>query len=253
MKKNIINKIISVTLGLVFDFSFASCTLNNGGGTNGPIETVENEYPRLTFTGAHNFTATDTDKYLVKNGATNYKIVVPDGTLSSRLNKAKTEFVYLFAQATGITLDVVSDAGLTHNANNCYISLGETNLLATSGITVDKEYLGSEGARIVTQGNTIFLFGGGDFGTQYAVYTFMEQNFHMEQYTATVMAIDKVTDFKLKQYDITDLPDLKKRANSQGYLKYKSSDYNQNNYSDRMRFYESYLRYIPVYKYLPDQ
>jgi len=195
----------------------------------------------------HIFNEEETDSYVTQGKNTDYKLVIPKDC-SSRIKIAKTEFVYLFAKATGITLSVIEDEGLVHEESNKYISLGETTLLDTCGEEIDKEYLGKEGARVFTKDNTIFIVGGGDFGTVYGVYTFMEKNFNFDQYTATIMEIDKVDSFKLKKYDYTDIPDIPNRANSNRYITLKSSNYDHNNFYSRLRIFESYLTYMPVYK-----
>lgn len=64
---------------------------------------------------------------MVKDGKTSYKVVVPEIETQS-VSYAKSELSRFFKEATGIDLKFVKDTGLTHNAENRYISLGDTSL-----------------------------------------------------------------------------------------------------------------------------
>ena len=240
MKKGFI-KIVCSCLAALFLFSFSACSNSNQEGSSSSsgdkVVTIENKN--------HIFSMEDTDDYLVQNNATQYTLVVPK-LKTARMNTAKSEFVAMFKACTGADIQTISDEGLSHSAANKYISLGDTALLATSGLSIDKTALGEQGLRIITQDKTIYIVGGSDLGVLYGVYTFMEQNFNFDTYTATVRSYDKVDDFLLKKYNITDIPDIKVRSNSTQSLKLGSEDYDANNYENRMRFSSKML--IQVYK-----
>ena len=57
----------------------------------------------------HQFNATETNDYVVENGQTNYKILIP-ANASVNLLTYVSEFVSLFKEATNIELEVVTDA-----------------------------------------------------------------------------------------------------------------------------------------------
>lgn len=196
--------------------------------------------------GKFDFAFTNAD--VVKNGTTDYKVVIPSEA-SDYIKLARDDFVHLFKKATGITLQVLDDTNLSHNADNKYISLGKTTLLATSGITVDKKVLGNDGIRIVTKDNTVFIVGGTDSGTLYGVYDYMYLNFHYEQYSTDCMEIDTgVTDLKLGAFDITDIPDFALRAFNYGMLA-SSSTFDASMYGYRMRMNKQRGEYMmPIFK-----
>ena len=106
-------------------------------------------------------------------------VVIPDSA-SDLIKTAAQEFQYLLGIATGVTVKTQSDVSLTHTADGKYISIGETSLLASSGLTIDREELGADGVRIITKDNTVYLVGGSDYGSLYAVYDFMQIVFHYE-------------------------------------------------------------------------
>lgn len=169
--------------------------------------------------GTHVFNATDTEYDLVKDGATEYRLVVPEGNNSTGMGAAKSEFITFFREATGITIPAISDVGLTHSDSNKYISLGNTTLAQGAGIEVDTATLTWEGAQIDTVGQTVFITGGSDYGVVYGVYDFMSIMFDYEFYFVDTYDINKgVRNAKLKDFNVTDIPDFEYRCLSMGYV-----------------------------------
>lgn len=191
---------------------------------------------RVVYNGTHIYTATDTNEYLVKNGKTSYSLVVPE-TASATLRIAMSEFISLFQHATDITISVVSDADVTDASQGKYISLGRTKLLEDSGIVIDQSELDYDGHRIVTKGDDIYLCGGADEGTVFAVYTFMSVTFNYETYYYDCMEIERTSEKRLKNYDVTDVPDFKFRGHSSDVTMYESPDYDENMFAWRLKYY----------------
>lgn len=192
---------------------------------------TETDQPRYTFEGVHKFEKTETDHYIVQNKSTNYKIVLP-ANVDSYLITAKEELTTLFKEATGITLDYVTEnaIGMTHTADGEYISIGDTKMFESTGISINKEELGTQAVRIVTKDNTIYLNGGDNHGCIYAVYDFLETLLNFDTYSYDCISIDKVDNLKFFNLDITDIPDIQMRANSWGFIKE-----NPNNVATRLR------------------
>ncbi len=225
MKKT--NRILSLILAVISTVCF-------GAGCAGEsVEPVE----RNVYNGTHVLTAKETEKDFVKNGRCDYVLVTPKDD-SKLLRDAKNEFLYFFEMATGITMKTATDEGLTHNANSKYISLGETTLLKSANIQWDKKQLGTDGVRIATKDNSVFLVGGSDVGTVNSVYTFMELTFGLQVYYYDCIEIEKnVVNKKLKAYDVTDIPDIKLRQTSYQIIRKPfSSDYDVMNFGARLRY-----------------
>ena len=227
---------------------------NQGGGDQGG-GTGPEKNPEYVYDGTHIYTATDTNDYLVKAGKTDYTLVIPEETTSA-LRTARTEFEVLFREATNITITIKSDNEVTDASQGKFISLGRTKLLENSGITVDAETLTADGHRVVTKGDDIYIFGGADEGTVFGVYTFMSVTFNYETYYLDCMEIEKTSEKKLKNYDVTDIPDFKYRAHSSDVTTYASADYNENMYAWRLRYYgkegtRAYF-YMPVHNVIDD-
>ena len=243
MKKKI--KILSTLLAVLLALSCGvGCKSGDISSTDAPP--VNNEEG---FKGIHNLSAPDTDKFLVQNGRCDYVLVTPEEE-SAKIREAKNEFLYFFKMATGITLKAIKDTGLTHNENQRYISLGNTKLFESSGIEIDKQLLDIDGVRIVTKDNSIYLTGAQDQGTLNAVYTFFDITFGLEVYYYDCMEIEEgVRDKKLKNYDVTDIPDFPNRE-LKGVTVF-SDDYDVKQLNSRMRttrtFYSECYASCPSY------
>lgn len=244
MRRNILKKIIVALLVGTTVIGMSAC--KKKPQSEQPSTTVTAN--KLKYEGTHILTAEDTDKWIVSNGVTSYKLVVPE-KLSEQLEIARNEFLYLFEKATGIKLSVITDKDLQHNQDNKYISIGETSLLKSTDIQREYSLLGRDGVRIVTKDNTIYLTGATDYGSLYAVYTFMEMMFDYDCYYKDCITINQnVDNVRLKNFDVTDVPDIAKRCNSYG-IYYDGVDYDTSNFLYRMRTPYSYAKeFLPVFK-----
>lgn len=223
---------------------------------NGNINNVSRNTEDSLYKGTHVYTATDTNQNLVENGATGYYLIIPESLELpvgvSKINNltdvdsynpdalAVYEFIKLFQQATGITIPTKRES--SHSAYQTaskgkYISLGRTKLLEKSGIDASKETLSNDGHIVKTIDDDIYLCGGSDAGTLYAVYTFMRLTFNYETYYFDCTEIDSVTTAKLKNYDVTDIPDFKFRAHSSDVTTYNSSVYEEDIFAWRLNYY----------------
>lgn len=203
--KKLFKTLILCLLVLAMSLSAFAC------GEDGEVETVEAAKKR-SFEGTHIRTQTETGKYLVKDGATDYKLVVTAST-NEYLSGAKADFLILFERATGIALEAVIDSDVPDFTEDAkYISLGNTKLVEQAGIDKEEyslEKLGQEGVRIMTVGNTIFLLGANIYGVNYSIYTLFELMFNFEMYHRDCIYIDtNVYNVPLMDYDVTEIPDV---------------------------------------------
>ncbi len=234
-------KTIALALASMIAASFvlAGCG-ETGNSGNGSSEQPITNSKLLSYTGTHDMTATDTDIDLVKNGATEYKIVTPSTeNMKSHevvsLKVAKDEFTYFFKKATGISMRAETARITSHDAEKKYIVIGDEALAATAGIELDKEALGKDGVRIVTKDQTVYLLGGSWTGVIYAVYDFLQIMFNYEVYYGDCYVIDEVQNIKLKNFNVTDIPDIPVRFAGTGTLREIRSDYDENKYRTRFR------------------
>lgn len=208
--KRIINSLLAVVLCFAFALSIVGCndkpdTPPDTGKTPGDYED-----------GTHDYDMENTDMFIMKNGATAYKILLPETPDSLELFAA-SELSELFYEATGTKLEQVSDSEMKDTEK--YLSVGDTKLKAKSGVEYDYETLGIGGFKIVTKDGSVLLAGAKSEGTLYAVYQFLTLTLGFEPYDDQIYALDRGTrDIPLKNYNITDVPDIPVRAINYGYL-----------------------------------
>ena len=83
---------------------------------------------------------------------------------------AAEEFQSHFALASGLQLPIVR----TTDRADRHVFIGPSEAMRTSAVGFDVGEFGSEDLRIVVRGNNIAIAGGRPSGTQYGVYTFLE-------------------------------------------------------------------------------
>lgn len=203
-------------------FSFlASCVGNKQNGqNNSDSAVVVDDVQRYPYEGIHIMTATEREDYIVQNGQTQYKLVLPE-VQDEYLTIAKNDFISFFKQATGITMDVIveSGEGLTHSTTEKYISIGNTKMFQSADIDMKKDVLESQGVRIVTKDNTIYVNGGAQGGALYATYDLLQILLNYEIYSEDCWVIDEnVKNLKMRQFDVIDVPDVEMRANFWGAI-----------------------------------
>lgn len=166
-------------------------------------------------------------KYIVENGMSNYKLVIPKDA-GNTVQVAASEFNKFFSESTSVNLPIVSDSELS--ADDKYISIGETTQLTASGIKYDTEELGNDGYRIVTEGENIYLIGGSEYGSLYAVYGLLERIIDYDFFSEDSYTVKEgVSKLPLYKFAETDIPDIASRTASDGVIS------NDNNTLYRMR------------------
>lgn len=189
MRKKIIS-FISLLLVLTMTCSLAGC-----GGADGEKTSKE-----FKFAGVN----------IVEDGKSEYVIVIPEGN-DYATNMAASELNTFLSQSSGVTLKIISDNGLTHSDSAKYISLGQTTLLETAGISLSKEDLGESGYIMKTVDNTLYISGITDAtynGTIYGVYEWLEYTIGYRCYAADEIVYDEMDTIPLYQFDETYRPSI---------------------------------------------
>ena len=192
--KKLFTKILSTILAITCLFNVFAC--NNGDGGNDDTSSKA--------------TIADTNIDLCLDGKTNYKIVVTDN-LGENERFSAEELQTYFALATGANLPIISDATVNYDESQYYISVGRTKLLEESGLLVDFSEVGRDGYKIVRKNNLVFICGGKDTGTTFGVYEFLKHQVGFEPYAADEIYYEKNDSLKLKDFNLTDVPDFDAR------------------------------------------
>lgn len=229
--------IISTAIYLLYE-------LRNNKTSNTAVTTTENETDPFTNTS------------LVKDGKSDYMIVIPEDP-SHDVLFASNELILFFKEATGITLTYKYDTDLVYDSNDKYLSIGDTTIYRNSNVDASYEELGLDGLKLVTEGNTVIMAGGSDSGAMYAMYEFLERTFKLEIYAGDEWYIDKnIENLYLKDFDVTEIPLFPRR--SVGLFPYSISE----TFRNRMRqelynegwilWSHSHFKILPPEEYLTD-
>ena len=150
----------------------------------------------------------DTKEFILKNGMTNYKIVIP-AVPNGRETAAAADIAKYFREATGVSLQIVSDAVVNYTDTAEFISVGATSLLQKAGVNPDEAPIGDEGYVIMTPvisqpgvlpkvfARSVFIAGQTPLGTFYGGLDFLNRILGFEFFWADAYALDK---------DVKDIP-----------------------------------------------
>ena len=154
---------------------------------------------------------TESDKYLLKSGVTDYRIVIPeDADVEEKF--AASELSYFFEQSTGKTLRTVDDGAVGVSTSQKLLSIGETKLAAAQNLMPDESKYGSDGYIVETRENTVFMAGGGSRGSLFAVYDFIERVIGAKVYAVDEIYFPELDTVKLPNIKINEIPDIAHRA-----------------------------------------
>lgn len=194
-------KLFTIFLVLIIAFTTVACNIGN----NSEGEINNNEVVK-------------TDKYLLKDGRSDYVVVLPNNS-NSMENTAAEEFVSIFNESTGYTLQIIKDTGLTFDGTKQYISIGNTTLISLSNLEVPDKAKGVNSYTIKTVDSSIFIVGGSEYGVLYGVYELLYRMLNFEQFYTDCYSLDKaVTDLTLDVYNITHSPSFERRVGFDGFM-----------------------------------
>ncbi len=184
------------------------------------------------------YDAKSTGKHLVTGGATEYKILLPQGYAEDEfLSAAVEDLKFFFEEATGIALATVTDNAPLPQGK--YLSVGKTSIAARVDAT-EKE-LTKGGFKIKTVDDNICALGATNEATMYAVYAFLRETFGFEQYYTDFYTLDRgVSEIELMDYDVVDVPDFEYRIQSSGWIRWNDKN------CKRLRWTKNEKLFIPV-------
>ena len=253
MKNKFYVKFLSLVLCLLLAFS---CLVGTACSNEESQNAAQN----------HQRIVTELDEWFINQAKCDYSILIAKDADNNEIT-ASRELQTLFYDATGITLNIVTDEGVTFNEQSKFLSIGDNAAASSAGIVAEKSKLKSQGFYIKTINKSIFMVGATSLGSLYATYEFLSIEFGFEHYFTDVYDIEKnVTDSKLKNYDVIEIPDIDiMTVPSVGYIQYNSQNANrmrvvpisewsipQNNYNNvhnafQILPYEKFLEEHPLW------
>lgn len=210
-KKWFRNMAVWLSIGLSA-FSFTGCgdsASDSGNSASGNLKNPAEISSETSFEGIHEIEINATDKKISENGRANYCILLPnDYGESGYLWDAAADLRLLLNEASGADFEIVTDSRLPSGEK--YISLGNTLRAAEVSVEAEPDILGENGYRIVTQGENVYIVGGGDMGTLNGVYGFLKETVDYGVYAADEVYLRK-GDIPLLDFDVIDVPDIEYR------------------------------------------
>lgn len=192
MKKSII-KIISLLICFIICFSLVSCKK--------PAEDDGTYYGRVQI-------IKEGSKYLVENGVSEYKILLPSDPVPAE-EYAASEFNQLLSQVSGVKLEIVTEADLSKSTK--YVSIGNTVMAEQANATLGANDINRNGFKIKSYKDGLLIVAGDRSGLIYGVYRFFEKQCNYMYFTPTEIRLDKTSTIKMHEYDFEDWPDFPNR------------------------------------------
>lgn len=193
--------------------------------------------------------STATDKKIIENSVTEYKLVIP-AAADAVLEEAAKELTVFTMKSNGMTFETIKDSECVSGGK--YISLGKTTLLEECGLEVDYAKLGTDGYQIKTVEDTVYVIGE-NYGVLYGAYGLLGDWFDYEYFYKDCYTLNGATTVLLKNYDITEIPDIAYRAGGYGTMWEETQTINRY----RMRIYSNFFVSIRgaifhnAFKFLP--
>ena len=124
--------------------------------------------------------------YLLKDGASNYKIVLPDDADADEA-LAGERLQSLFKEATGCTLHIVNDNAISAiNENDKYIFIGDNDFALANNLVPTQTEVKTTGYTIRTKDKSIYIAGGKSVGTLFGVYNFLGRVLNYDYYAEDI-------------------------------------------------------------------
>ena len=151
-------------------------------------------------------TVVDPDGYLVKDGSTSYKIIIPEEH-SDNEAYAANELASYIKLASGARIIVETDNNLVYNEKDEIISIGKTVYQKGADLSdVDYSKLKTGGYVIKNFGNVYIIDSSCKNGNIYGVYEFLERFFGIEFLTYDATYLPSNSTVKAKGIDLIDIP-----------------------------------------------
>ena len=145
------------------------------------------------------------DPFLVKNGKTDFKIVLPDFPLPVEETAARELKSYL-EEITKIHWTIASEKNVPERAPQ--ILVGNSLRAKKFFPEIDPDKIPYDGIEIHLKGNKLLLTGHHQRGALYAVNTFLEDILGVRWWTSTEHKVPAYRDFELKPVNISYAPKL---------------------------------------------
>lgn len=210
--KKLFLKIISMSLVFASIFSIMSGCKKKNPETNEKEHTYEQPIYGGEPVGTHINQAVKTDTFIVKDGKSDYKIVVgKNGTIAAQYLQKYIK------EATGCYISACTEDAVTnYGAKSKYIFVGENKFDKAAEISYTLDELGTQGFKIKSVGTNYFLGAVYQRGVEYAVFELLHHLVGFEQYGTNYTHYDRSSNVPYYKLNVHEVPDYEWRLNSNG-------------------------------------
>lgn len=166
--------------------------------------------------GSHSGGAETLDGFIVKDGKSEYSIVIPQKS-DSLENFAANELQALILEATGVELPIVTDTNEVASRSQKILSIGNTKAFQELNVVLSDE-LGNDGFELFSVDDDVYMCGGSAYGSMYATYEFLWYTLGFKQYGFDTYSLKETTQMPFMSLDIVEVPDFEYRAGGAGYI-----------------------------------
>lgn len=202
-------KIVTLSLACLLAVNTLAACAQGGNSTNSGTSSGNSSQPQvpIDLDTTHGGTVEITSKKIVTAGESAYKIVYPQSATANE-ELAVGYLQERFAEATGVSLPVVTDDAVSYSSDLKVISIGNTSVANTAGVSFSYAGKTEKGFQIKTVGDTVFVVGG-SLGVIYGAYELLTYLFHWDYFGEFSYYIDTgVTDVNLYEFNVTEIPDI---------------------------------------------
>lgn len=192
-------KIICILLSILTLFSVSACATSN---VETPSESNDSIMEEVTDENG------DTVN-IISKGKSDYEIVIPNDATKAESYAAEEIQLYL-KEATLCELKIVQESAAV-DADGKHLYIGETQKLASSGITVDYDELGEGGIIIKRIENSVFITGATQDAIMFAAYQFLKNAIGFVAYATDEVYFDYKSEVQLLDFNIKYLPSIDSR------------------------------------------
>ena len=215
-KKFIIILSIILSLALITSIILISCVGydDNGESSSSSSEDVNpnGDFIRTPVEhlqdGLHLINITPSDNDFIKNGKSEYTVIVPDNA-DEVGREASTYILSNVLKATQAELKVAVATSVTWNENAKFIVLGCKDLFEKAGLTMPNYDLGDTGYYIVSKGNSVFIMGEASYGVRNGALEFLAQTVGYNRYSKDMVVYKNASSsIKMPNFEIIERADF---------------------------------------------
>jgi hypothetical protein len=191
---------------------------------------------------------------LADQGRSEYIIVLPLHASNADL-KAGTELQKYLHEISGCEIPIGNDSKPMQKKE---IILGKNFHLKELRCRIDFDSLKEDGFTICTKGNHLIIAGGGDKGTLYGVYTFLEEYLGCRYYSPEAKIIQQRKKIIINKTEMTQVPDFNYRelyfpaAQDSSFRDWHKLDRHENGHGDWGLWVHTYNTLLPPDIYFKD-